>query len=341
MPPQAPTAPPIAGAPKSFIATWLLSLFLGMLGVDRFYLGKIGTGIIKLLTFGGLGIWYLVDLIMVLAGATKDKRGLPLADQPAKRWIPWAVTGAIILFGAIIAPKGVAEPTAMTPTETAPSASAAAEPEAAPEATPETAPTETESPTAPEPAPAANDPRGWATEKFGEFSAVTETGAGDSLITLPAPGAAAIVTATHDGGSNFALSVLNAENESTGELLVNTIGSYQGTTLQGVNALSEGTQIQVTADGNWTLTIAPVSSAPEFTESGDTDAVMLYSGPASALTATYAGESNFAILEETGKAFHFGLLVNEIGAYSGTVPLSKGPSVLSVTADAPWTLATK
>jgi TM2 domain-containing membrane protein YozV len=53
----------------------LLSFFLGGIGADRFYVGKIGTGIAKLLTLGGLGIWSLIDLILVVCNALKDKEG--------------------------------------------------------------------------------------------------------------------------------------------------------------------------------------------------------------------------------------------------------------------------
>ncbi|MDG4789542.1 TM2 domain-containing protein [Micromonospora sp. WMMD1102] len=64
---------------KSWIAALLLCLFLGTIGVHRFYVGKVGTGILMLLTFGGFGIWTLIDLIMIAVGKFTDKQGLALA----------------------------------------------------------------------------------------------------------------------------------------------------------------------------------------------------------------------------------------------------------------------
>ena len=63
---------------KDFIAALLLCLLLGFVGVHRFYVGKIGTGILQLITFGGLGIWALIDLIMIAIGKFTDKSGLPI-----------------------------------------------------------------------------------------------------------------------------------------------------------------------------------------------------------------------------------------------------------------------
>lgn len=60
---------------KSFVATLILCLLLGGLGVHRFYVGKIGTGIIWLLTLGLLGIGALVDVIVIAVGNFKDKQG--------------------------------------------------------------------------------------------------------------------------------------------------------------------------------------------------------------------------------------------------------------------------
>lgn len=63
---------------KSRLAALLLCWLLGIFGAHRYYAGKIGTGILMLMTGGGLGIWWLVDFVMVITGAFKDKSGARL-----------------------------------------------------------------------------------------------------------------------------------------------------------------------------------------------------------------------------------------------------------------------
>ena len=60
---------------KEWLVTLLLCLFLCSLGAHRFYVGKIGTGILQLITLGGCGIWTILDLIMILTGKFTDKDG--------------------------------------------------------------------------------------------------------------------------------------------------------------------------------------------------------------------------------------------------------------------------
>jgi len=60
---------------KKRLVALLLCIFLGGLGVHRFYVGKIGTGILQIVTCGGVGIWWLIDLIMIIAGSFTDKQG--------------------------------------------------------------------------------------------------------------------------------------------------------------------------------------------------------------------------------------------------------------------------
>ncbi len=62
---------------KSWVAALLLCLFLGMLGAHRFYVGKIGTGVLQILTLGGFfGVWVLIDLVMIIIGRFTAKDGL-------------------------------------------------------------------------------------------------------------------------------------------------------------------------------------------------------------------------------------------------------------------------
>jgi len=69
-----------AVSPKSRLATLLFCVFLGGLGIHRFYVGKVGTGIAMIFTLGGLGIWVLVDLITIATGGFTDIDGKSVLD---------------------------------------------------------------------------------------------------------------------------------------------------------------------------------------------------------------------------------------------------------------------
>ena len=67
------------GSDSQWVVTLLLAFLLGVIGAHRFYVGKTGTGILMLLTFGGLGIWLLIDLILIVTGQFTNKTGEKIA----------------------------------------------------------------------------------------------------------------------------------------------------------------------------------------------------------------------------------------------------------------------
>ena len=87
---------------RHFLAVFFLSFMWGTFGVDRFYLGKIGTGLLKLLTFGGLGIWVIVDLALIMSGSMRDKNGNQMLEfDTYKKFAAKVVIWFAIILGAV------------------------------------------------------------------------------------------------------------------------------------------------------------------------------------------------------------------------------------------------
>ena len=66
--------------PKKRLLEAILSFFFGVFGAHRFYVGKIITGIIQLVTIGGLGIWCFIDFLIIIFGEFKDKEGMKITE---------------------------------------------------------------------------------------------------------------------------------------------------------------------------------------------------------------------------------------------------------------------
>lgn len=85
---------------KDFRVNWALSLVLGPLGVDRFHRGHYVTGVLKLLTFGGAGIWWATDQLAVASGRAVTRGDHPMTGRRSHRILAGAVSAAVIAGAA-------------------------------------------------------------------------------------------------------------------------------------------------------------------------------------------------------------------------------------------------
>ena len=72
---------------KFILPTFFLCLLFGLFGAHRFYVGKIPTGVLQLITLGGLGIWTLIDLVMIICGFFTDSEGNPITQWTGEQLV--------------------------------------------------------------------------------------------------------------------------------------------------------------------------------------------------------------------------------------------------------------
>lgn len=306
---------------KSFLVTWLFSLLLGGLGVDRFYLGKIGTGVAKLLTLGGFGIWSLVDLIMTLAGRQTDKNRRSLAGYAQHKKVAVLVTVVLLAVNLVIGVfSGIAAVALVQQAATPPIISAA--------------PVTQESAAGSSAEPATTG-QAAAGEDRPHLAAQTLTGTGDAIKTVDLKGLPAVVTFTCRACSGKT----SLETNGAEILLVNTAGAYAGSHLVDTSAGAPTTEFNISADSAWTLKIEDIGSVRSSTEkvSGHGDKVLFWDVATDKAAITHKGKGKFVVQGFGSEVPE--LAVNKAGNYSGTVTLT--PGFVQVNSDGDWTIAPK
>lgn len=181
--------------------------------------------------------------------------------------------------------------------------------------------------------------KSWAKKKFGTFKTKTYHGVGDDVITLPKGLKTAAVTAKHVGESNFIL-VAMTKSGSWDEVLVNEIGDYRGMTPLGLETPTRARVIEVTADGPWTITVRPVSSAPKakLKKSYVGDQVLLYDVRSTKVrTFRHNGAGSFDVWYSNRSTAE--LLISRMGDYKGRKFVKAGPGLLVVSADGAWSVS--
>ncbi|MET3510809.1 hypothetical protein [Plantibacter flavus] len=225
----------------------------------------------------------------------------------------WAI-GAGVLVVLIIFGSTIGGNRPKTSATASPAANATTEATAEPAA---------EEPAAPEPAPAPVATV--ATEVY--------SGSGDNVIAVNVGSEPAVVTFDCPACSRN----VSLKTNGPDSLLVNTIGAYTGSHVINATTGSLTTQMTITAVGDWSVTIAdlttiPVSSGPV---SFVGDAVIRFDVAFSAVNVTYIGDRNFMVKGYGGK--YPELAVNTIGSYTGTVELT-GPGYVQITSSGSWTV---
>lgn len=163
---------------------------------------------------------------------------------------------------------------------------------------------------------------------------VVLSGSGSDVVMLPSTDVM-VATISHSGRSNFVVWALDAGLAQT-DLLVNEIGNYNGRVP--VNLRGDTTALEVDADGAWTISLLPIENAVRRVGGSITGigSDVLFLDNTAVYAISHAGESNFVVW--VYGTDNTDLAVNEIGNYSGNVPL-RGPAFVVIEADGVWTIS--
>jgi hypothetical protein len=172
----------------------------------------------------------------------------------------------------------------------------------------------------------------------GDFAPFVLSGTGDDVRSLTVPNdARAILDISYVGSSNFI--VWSYDGSGPIDLTVNEIGSYSGR--RPINFPDGGgpvRQLEITAEGSWTIEVLPVSRAStQLSGNGDNVVRVIPTGSARPVTFTHNGSSNFIVWSYSATN-RLDLEVNTIGSYSGTVLLDAWSEFLEIQADGAWTI---
>ncbi|MGY3128471.1 putative cell wall-binding protein [Agrococcus sp. UYP33] len=183
-------------------------------------------------------------------------------------------------------------------------------------------------------------------DRYGTFTSRSYSGTGGQVIDLDTEVYAGLITATHRGEAEFAVSALASNYEEIAQPVWHW-GGYNGSVVfDGTWSWSESymtRHLQVTADGPWTLRLDDIRHVPEFSGAawGTGDAAYLYGAGAGVLDAQYTGDSSFVVdqrwFEDDWE--YANTLILHSGNYAGSVPIQAGPGWVQIIGQGDWSVS--
>lgn len=170
---------------------------------------------------------------------------------------------------------------------------------------------------------------------------ITLNGTGDSIVDVPKGDYPAVMHAKHTGGGNFIVTNYDASNSKI-DLLINTIGAYEGTRPLDFLVGEQTARFEVKAGGAWEIQILPMSqvrriSIPGNAQGTGDDVFYVDGGGADTIAADASqGSGNFVLYAYSDSGYD--LVFNEIAPYTGTALLNNSTYLITVQATGPWSL---